>query len=449
VPVGLDGVIKGEVSLAAQEMFGVPAPGQTLWSYLFPSEARRAASFRSAFGQLADDILPFEICAVQMPANIERDGRIVALTYKQIRAGEQFVGVLVLLRDVTAQLEAQRGEEAAREQQAVVGHILRSPQGFRAFLSECDQHIELIYDSSDLAAIKRALHTMKGSCAIFGLRSVAKICHQIEDQIASSGELVRADAERVEAAWEKALGNVSEYVDRDQSRVELQSVDLEGLQKMLHERAEHQAILEMVHTWTFEPVQSIFERLSAQATRIADALGKQVEVAIDADNLRPPAHLLPFWSSLVHVVRNAIDHGIESPDEREAAGKPRAGHLFLNVKRGVDGALAVAILDDGRGMNFAKLADRARRMHLPHASEAELLLAVFADGLSTHDEVTELSGRGVGLGAVRSACQDVGGSLYVQSGVGGTSFSFVFPASALTVPTGAPPARDAKVSLPA
>jgi len=448
VPVALDGSIKGEVSLAAQELFGAPAAGQMVWSYLLANDARRASAFRAAFGQLTDDILPFELCAAQVPARIERDGRIIALSCKQIREGEQFVGVLVVLRDVTAQLEAQRGEEAAREQQAVIGHILRSPQGFRAFLSECDQHIEVIFGADDLPTIKRALHTLKGSCAIFGLRSVATVCHAIEDRIADAGQLDRADADRLEAVWERALTAVKEYIERDKSRVELHSTDLVVLSTMLQERAEHQSILELVHTWSYEAVQSIFERLSAQATRIAAALGKQVEVTIDADTVRPPERLAPFWSSLIHVVRNAIDHGVESPEEREAQGKPAIGHVRLAVKRALDGALVVEIADDGRGLNFAKLAERARHMNLPHANEHELMQAVFSDGLSTRDEVTELSGRGVGLGAVRAACELTGGLLGVQSGPAGTTFSFKFPASALAVNgAGAPTARPPKPTL--
>jgi two-component system chemotaxis sensor kinase CheA len=165
--------------------------------------------------------------------------------------------------------------------------------------------------------------------------------------------------------------------------------------------------------------------------------------------VRPPERLAPFWASLVHVVRNAIDHGIESPEEREAQGKPAIGRVRFAVKRALDGSLAIEIADDGRGLNFGKLAERARQMSLPHANEHELVQAVFADGLSTRDEVTELSGRGVGLGAVRAACEAAGGRLGTQSSAAGTTFSFVFPPDALVLTSAGLPAARPKPSLPA
>jgi HPt (histidine-containing phosphotransfer) domain-containing protein len=435
IPTSLDGTIKGEVSLAAREWLGTPTPSHRVWDYLYPDDPAGAAQFRMTFSQIADDIVPFEVYADQMPTRFKRDGRIVSLGYKQIREGETPVGVLVVLRDITAQLEAERREGEARELQAFIGHILRSPQGFRTFLDEANALTAQLLVETDLVTVKRALHTMKGNCAVYGLASLAKLCHEMEDQLIDRSAFSPAEGERLQRAWQQVLGRVSAYVERDKTRVELGPDDLATLREMLNGRIEHRRILQIVDTWHHEPVQFILDRLSTQAKRIAAALGKEVEVQIDTEVVRSPDQIAPFWASLVHVVRNSIDHGIEMPAEREEKGKVRAGHLRLSAKRRPDDHLEVEVFDDGTGMNFAKLEQRARAMKLPHGSEQDLLQAVFADGLSTRDAVTELSGRGVGLGAVRAACEAVGGRITVRSGTAGTAFTFVLP---LDLPAPAP-----------
>jgi two-component system chemotaxis sensor kinase CheA len=418
-----------------------------VWDYLFPNDADAAGRFQAGFVQVAEDVLPFDVAADQMMARFERDSRIISVSYKPIREGEIFVGVLIVLRDISAQLEAERREAEARELQLFVGHILRSPQGFRTFLDEANKLIELLLVEQDIVVVKRALHTMKGNCGVYGLRSVSEICHAIEDQLAERGTFARDEAERLKNAWQRALARVSEYIERDNARVELGAEDVCTLKEMLRGRVSYQQILQVIDTWSYEPVQFILDRLSAQAKRIASALGKEVEVAIDTDVVRSPEQMAPFWASLVHVIRNSIDHGIEKPEERERKGKVRAGRLLLSAKWRPNKRLEIEIFDDGCGMDFGKLEARARQMKLPHASEQDLLQAVFADGLSTRDAVTDLSGRGVGLGAVRAACENAGGRVQIRSGAAGTAFTFVLPLGAPGVGPEALPLRSAGRSL--
>jgi two-component system, chemotaxis family, sensor kinase CheA len=140
-----------------------------------------------------------------------------------------------------------------------------------------------------------------------------------------------------------------------------------------------------------------------------------------------------FWSAFVHAVRNAVDHGLESAEEREQSGKQGSGRLDLRTYL-EDEQFVIAISDDGRGIDWGRVADRARTLGLPHATQADLVDALFVEGLSTSLEVTEYSGRGVGLGAVRAACEERGGRVDVRSEPGqGTTFLFRFPKHAVMV----------------
>jgi two-component system chemotaxis sensor kinase CheA len=129
------------------------------------------------------------------------------------------------------------------------------------------------------------------------------------------------------------------------------------------------------------------------------------------------------------VVRNAVDHGIESAGERQASGKPHRARLILSAEER-PGAVILSIADDGRGIDWGALARSAAARGLPAVNPDDLVEAMFADGISTRQEVSDTSGRGVGLAAVRQVVTELGGHLRVFSEPGqGTRFELAFPVS--------------------
>ena len=174
---------------------------------------------------------------------------------------------------------------------------------------------------------------------------------------------------------------------------------------------------------------------------LATALGKQVvgdiegeEVGVDKavnEALRDP---------LLHLVRNAVDHGIEAPEARIAAGKPAAGHLRIRAFH-EGGRVHVDVSDDGRGADPVKLVKQAVATGILTSDEAEelserdALNLMFRPGLSTKDEVTNLSGRGVGMDVVRAGLEQVGGNIEVSSEPGrGTAFRISVPLTLAIMP---------------
>jgi two-component system chemotaxis sensor kinase CheA len=140
----------------------------------------------------------------------------------------------------------------------------------------------------------------------------------------------------------------------------------------------------------------------------------------------------------VHVIRNAVDHGIEPRDVRRTLGKSEVGVIRISATL-QGGEFTVAVEDDGGGIPWERIAERARERGLPHATHAELVRALAAQGLSTKDAVTEISGRGVGIGAVFEACERLGGTVAVESRAGaGTRMEFRFPLHAVG-PSWVPP----------
>ena len=167
---------------------------------------------------------------------------------------------------------------------------------------------------------------------------------------------------------------------------------------------------------------------------ISKTLGKVIKLELEGLNAGIDRDILEkIESPLTHLLRNAIDHGIEAPDVRISGGKPMEGAIKITAWHAA-GMLVIEIADDGAGVNFAKLKENIVSKKLTtlelveKMSEAELLEFIFLPGFSTRDNVTDLSGRGVGLDIVQNMIQEVGGTLHMETKPGqGTLFRLKLP----------------------
>ena len=173
--------------------------------------------------------------------------------------------------------------------------------------------------------------------------------------------------------------------------------------------------------------------LARSVRDVARTLGKEVRLIIAGEQVPVDREILrQLEAPLGHLVRNAIDHGIESPDERVAAGKTRQASLRVEARHHA-GSLIVEVREDGRGIDRTNLRARIVSKKLSEASivdtlgDAELFDFLFLPGFSTAAAVTDISGRGVGLDVVQSMAHSVGGSIEVRSSPVGTSFAMRLP----------------------
>lgn len=190
-----------------------------------------------------------------------------------------------------------------------------------------------------------------------------------------------------------------------------------------------------------QPVARVFARFPRLARDVARQLGKEVDLVLDDGGVELDRTLVDALAEpLVHLVRNAIDHGIESPAARRAAGKPGIGRVSLRARTHGD-ACEIEISDDGAGIDASALRASAVRKGLVDAAaaaaldEAAALQLVFAPGFSTRDVVSDVSGRGVGMDAVRSAILALSGQVALASTPGaGTRCTLRLPLTLAVVP---------------
>ncbi|MBL7251692.1 chemotaxis protein CheA [Alloalcanivorax marinus] len=179
------------------------------------------------------------------------------------------------------------------------------------------------------------------------------------------------------------------------------------------------------------PMDYVFSRFPRLVRDLAGKLGKDVELVTEGKSTELDKGLTErIIDPLTHLVRNSLDHGIETPERREAAGKPRTGKLTLSAQH-QGGNILIEVIDDGAGLNREKLLAKARSNGLPVSdsmSDDEVWQLIFAPGFSTAEEVSDVSGRGVGMDVVKRNIQAMGGHVEILSQPGqGTTTRIVLP----------------------
>src|SRR5262249_4780627 len=163
------------------------------------------------------------------------------------------------------------------------------------------------------------------------------------------------------------------------------------------------------------PIGQIYNKLSRMIRKLSRETNKQIDLQFYGEDTELDKIMIESLSDpLMHIIRNAIDHGIESPEERKRSGKPDHGLIKLSAfQRGNN--VVIQIQDDGRGIQMKKVQDQARKRGLIAKDDLidikECIDLIFSPGFSSSDEVTELSGRGVGLDVVKKNISDLKGTI--------------------------------------
>jgi len=189
------------------------------------------------------------------------------------------------------------------------------------------------------------------------------------------------------------------------------------------------------------PLNVVFARFPRLVRELSRSMGKRVQLKIEGEDTEIDRALVEKLNEcLVHLVRNAIDHGIEPPDERIAAGKPPEGLIEISASQS-EGSVIVVVRDDGRGIDPNKIRRKAIERGLlteeqaSSLSDDEAIQFIFRSGFSTKEEVSEVSGRGVGMDAVKNAMEQIGGTIDLHSQIGaGTTVTLRLPLTLAIIP---------------
>ena len=255
-----------------------------------------------------------------------------------------------------------------------------------------------------------------------------------------TGATVRVDAERLDQLMH-LMGEL--VVGRTAVEGLAAQAQVPGLAEAVQDLTRSsQALQALIMQVRMIPVDAVFMRLPRLVRDLAAKLDKHVDLVLTGRETELDRTVVDMLGDpLVHLVRNALDHALETPDERRAAGKPAAGRLEI-AARHAGGNVIITVSDDGRGIEPARVARRAaergliERSHIPAVDMAEAVELLFEPGFSTADQTSDISGRGVGMDAVRSAIRELGGAVTVTSEQGrGTAVQVRLPLTLAILPS--------------
>lgn len=446
--------ISPEYSSECSRIFGREIAGLHYVSLMFPGSTDQDL-FADIFRDVLRTVSPAkqQVLLSILPARMLRGERTYAVEYKVLQ--EPYSRLMVLIADVTDKviLQAQIEEERALQQMIfrvveLYDSFTDTVRQFKALLQTATQmEYYISMAEEERKAICRDVHTLKGSFGHFGFMLLVDALNELEGFF-SYGYETCGDTEKAmiikqemdelrtvfELYWRKLVTVLGERFFLHGNRVQVEVSELIAMENsLLALMPPDAAAIDRLRRWRYRSLTDMLLEYKLLVVDLGTRFDKHIQplLVTGRDVLVDPAVYQEFGRSLIHIFRNMVDHGIERQEERVARGKPEIGRITCHIQTGSDG-LQLAISDDGAGVDFTKVGAMALEKGLitPAALQAmdvtQVIELIFMAGLSTQRFVTLVSGRGVGLDAVRSAVETIGGKVMVHSVFGqGTTFTFI------------------------
>ena len=435
--VSRSGQLGQERSAVIDRWFGAFEGTPQFVDYIRNVDRVFADGFALGHEALIEGVFTPELHLAQMPTQLGANGRHFRVTYLPIADDSGRDGALLLvIKDQTQQLLLAQQEAEQKELLALFEQFNRDRVGLTTFMHEASVMVERVTSgANDPPTQRRMIHTLKGNASLMGLPLVADLCHQTEDAMAAEPNTPPAPLPALHERWRSLEWAFNGLVgERGNDLVEVHAREIEEICQKISHGLPAASVVRRLSVLRCEPIDRPLQRLGKHAQALAHRLGKgdvSITVEVQGAITLDPRRWAPLWSEMVHVVNNAVDHGFETPPERAAASKTAGPKLRLQAQ--VDQAhLVLQMRDDGRGIDWDAIRRSASARGLATQDEADLMEALFSAGVSSRSNANAVSGRGIGMGAVREKVREFHGEITVSSQPGrGTCWRFAFPLASL------------------
>ena len=367
----------------------------------------------------------------EVSVRISRDiTRIIHADFQRIYKDDAIDNIMVIFEDRTDLVRTREELEQQKRQResevAQIAAILKvGPTVFEGFIREAwdtfrdlQNNIGSLDNKETLDRLFRDIHSVKGTARYLDYQRIEELSHQIEEILAE----LREKQLSADSSTEMTISVLLEEL----------FFQMEGVESLIERFREFSSVEQAdVSAGEKSPVLKVFEdRIAKMVDHLAGDLGKKVNFTLD-NSLSSINELPHIQSSLFHILRNALDHGIEDPMERLSLGKKDCASLFLRFTREEDGSLITEIEDDGRGIDMEEVERLGLEKGLLKPGKhfpSQIVRILFMPGFSSRDDAGRISGRGVGLDAVRDDIKKLGGKISLVTKKGrGTRFKLTLP----------------------
>lgn len=399
--------------------------------------------------QLNSDILISEFTFTNNEGKkkiIELDWRPITDEYKNVKK------LMITLRDVTSLRKMQMESKRQKEELTIIIEIISvAEEEYRKFMKNTkiflqhnmdDLNQSDCYDEDTVNIMLRNLHTIKGNARTFGFIAISQKAHEAEQiyvdmkeskhkkwdkqSLLKDCEDIHNLLQRYDYINKDVLGRKQEdeglcKISKNEIELQLSKVknvnrnDLAALNGVVNE------LSKFFSSFSGAKLSDILSVIKDSTKDIAISLGKEIPMIeiIEDENIYLKGKITDTITNVFsHLIRNSIDHGIEPPNQRMSLGKSKKGHIKIESKL-ADNSIVLSIQDDGSGIDLKKVKEKAVKMDLigtnDQISNGQLAQFIFCSGFSTTEETTLLSGRGVGMDAVKNLIENEGGMIVLKS----------------------------------
>lgn len=440
-------IVSGDCSAATLEIVGNEIKGKDFIALLKYEETEDV--LRRLFDTAFLEKIPFSSIVELLPAEVKSyNGKDVVIEYKPIRnRSGKIIALVIVLTDVT---ETKRLEDIARNEKAESKQIIklsRERKQFVSLLNFIEENIaefshQEYFSEEDIENYARFLHSLKGLVGLFYMEDFAVLIHKLESELEKYerkefSEYVKNCFSEIEKKLDEIMSVKGPIVDMTDWRnaknlLKFETNYIENLLLYLKNHIDKEILSEVERELLFVRLDGLLTGIEDEIVEHAKSVGKEIrEVLIEVSDVRiAPGVTTKLTSIFNHLLKNAVDHGLEEPVVRMNRKKKAGGRIEIRAKN-TSAGITINISDDGAGINLDKIRARAikNKVELSKLSDNQIIDLIFENNFSTAETVTISSGRGVGMGAVREMVTDLGGMIEIirQEKNMGTCFSLRFP----------------------
>ena len=435
------GIVQEGATEITKEFFRVKPEGKNLSEVLKLGKEKKDL-FEKWLQNIWRGVLSFKDLKELGPQSYEVENRYIDLDYRAIYkegSGKKVDKVICIATDKTRQVNLENQLELDKQQAAFITSCLQNPVDFVDLMEDTQ---DLLNDYSkikneDKGELFRKFHTLKARYGQFGVKRLTYYINEVETAISKEGK----DLDTKVDTFDKEVDDftkenrliieaANKFMVDDGHALQITQI----MEKINESESLDDLQFELYKNYLLTDIKEKFSRYKNLVMELGEENGKVLDMNLTGDKvLVEYARFANFINICVHLFRNMVDHGIETEDERIEKSKPQKGSIIVDFKNNED-SFIICFKDDGRGIDPEKIKSKALNQgiliekDLEGMSEEDLLGIIFHPGFSTKEEVSDVSGRGVGMDAVKEEVLSLGGTISVKSTVDqGTTFLIELP----------------------
>lgn len=448
------GMCSSVFSRSCKDYLEMDPGGRYIWDVL-NLQAKESENFKNLMQYVFENnsAMSFDDLMTMAPQiKIHSDERKLNIEYRLMKGTNVSThGVLVIITDKSAEENAKKLIEEKEEEAEYILRLSKNRNGFQRFVNDISAYF-LVGDKSgylqeeSIETILRTIHTFKGLCGTFFAEELGTFFHDLEDKLSISGKsleevigIIKMNEEKISLCYRDVVLKAKQYFgDNFLLQGETKTLSVDKCREFYnflvsYKESSHFAQMFLKEFLTI-PIWDSIEPLNYTLLEISQRMGKKIlPIVFEGENfsiLQEPYQ--NFINSLVHVIRNIVDHGIEAEDVRVLSGKSDFGKVTCRTELIRDEKLSIRLIieDDGVGIDPNNIMRILQKKGLSVNTDNHHLLIqnIFHPGFSTRNSVSQISGRGVGLYAVYEEVKSLGGDIFVESTPGlGTKFIIMLP----------------------